>query len=80
VETDIPKVTTVIHEPCLVYAATCGDQVCVYRSPVVGEDSDIFGPVREVLSRPHRVEEFEVIEDENMMFGEGLLSVYRFTD
>jgi len=77
----VKTVTTLAAEPCVLHATTDGDTLTVYRSVLVHDDSELFIPVRDHLDRRRHTIEREVkVIDDNMMFGEGLLSVYRFTD
>lgn len=71
--------TLVYHSPCFIKVWLQGDQLTIYRSVLVHDD-DLPDMVKNTLTRnKHVVVLAEVVEDDNMMFGEGLLSVYRFT-
>ena len=74
----------IADSPCFIKAWLTedkwGTQLTVYRSVLVHDD-DQPQVIKEMLNtRPHRVVLAEVVEDDNMMFGEGVLSVYRFQD
>lgn len=74
------KSTLILDSPCVMKAWLSEGQLTLYRSVLVTDD-DLPDHVKELLNqRPHRVLLAEAVEDEDMLFGEGLLSVYRFTD
>lgn len=53
----------------------------VYRSVLVEDEDEVMQPVRDVLSsRSHRLLISEESDDESMMFGRALLTVYRLED
>lgn len=66
-----------VDVPAFLRARVEGRLLFVYRSPLVHDDEGIFAPVRDILNRkPHKVVVAKVFEDEQMMFGEGLLTIY----
>lgn len=71
--------TTIVDNQGFIKAWITGEQLTVYRSAVVREDEQPT-VILALLERPHIVLVDEVVEDEEMIFREGLLSVYRFTD
>lgn len=70
--------TLIADSPCFIKAWLSDTQLTVYRSVLVTDD-DLPAAVKELLnSREYRILLAEVVEDDNMIFGEGVLSVYRF--
>lgn len=67
----------IIDVPCFVKAWLSANILTVYRSPLV---DDLPQVIQALLCRPHRLVFEEAFEDDNMMFGEGVICVYRFTD
>lgn len=50
----------------------------VYSSPLVKRHSNLFRPVADILgSEDYRLLKVQLVQDETMMFGEGILSVYK---
>ena len=77
----LPTKTTLVSCTGFLKAWVDANEVTVYRSPLVQDDSEMYSPVRAVLdSRLYQVVSSIVIEDEEMMFGEGIFSVYKFSD
>jgi hypothetical protein len=70
----------IVENPGFVQAWLSEDYLIVYRS-VLMYDDDQPKVIKEMLNRRnYRIMLAQVVDDEHMMFGEGLLSVYRFTD
>jgi hypothetical protein len=66
-------------QPFWLYASWLNEEdLLVYRSPGVLDSDECYEPVRELLnSRAHRIVEAREVQDEGMMFGRALLTVYR---
>jgi hypothetical protein len=66
-------------QPFWFYASWLNEEdLLVYRSPGVLDTDECYEPVRELLnSRAHRIVEAREVQDEGMMFGRALLTVYR---
>jgi hypothetical protein len=77
----VDDVAVLVYVRGFIKATVSSKELQVYRSPHVKDSSEVYKPVKAVLdSKPHRIVLTKVIEDENMMFREGLFSVYQFTD
>lgn len=71
-------VRVIAEHPSIITASLGRVTLIVYRSPILHDDDDMYHPVREVLnSTPHQVLSSDVIKDENMFFGEGILTIYK---
>ena len=70
----------IVENPGFVQAWLSEDYLIVYRSVLVYDDEQPT-VIKEMLnSRNYRIVLAQVVQDEDMMFGEGVLSVYRFED
>lgn len=75
---EITAAVEIVRSDSFMYASRLGDLLAVYRSVLVSEDSELFAPVMEVLSNhQYRVHTCSEFDDEDIVFGRGILTVYR---
>lgn len=73
-----PQVKPLVEVEGLIYVLLAGKTLLVKRSPLIHDDDEYMAPVRELLNRtPHRIAVSEVRENEHMMFGEAIITIYR---
>lgn len=67
-----------VAKPFWVTAVVDGEFLCVYRSVLVHDTDPVLQPVNDLLNRhEHRILASQTERDDNMMFGEGVATIYR---
>ena len=67
-----------VDKPFWVTAVVDGEFLCVYRSVLVHDTDPVLQPVNDLLNRhDNRVVTSVVGRDDNMMFGQGVATIYR---
>lgn len=75
---EITAAVEVVRSDAFIYASRLGNLLAVYRSVLVSDDSELFRPVVEVLGNyEYSVDLCSEFDDEDIMFGRGMLTVYR---
>ena len=66
-----------IH-PHWLYAGLIDEDLIVYRSTLVRDTDAIYAPIKELLNQTHhRIRSSDLVPDEQMMFGEAVLTIYQ---